>query len=121
MVLENIHTPHRGSLEIPGGWGGPTFPRGMGVRRVIYFQGVQEHCPRETYQDSICDLINQQINELQYNSVYSYGNLHISERTFRNNNTFLRSMNMYFSLLYAACALVEVLWNENNLWQPRWY
>ena len=26
------------------------FPRGVGVRRVTFFQREQEHCPRETFQ-----------------------------------------------------------------------
>ena len=42
-----------------------------GVRRAIYFQRVQEHCLRETYQYRIYDLINQQIDKLQYILVYS--------------------------------------------------
>ena len=46
------------------------FPSGVGVRRVIYFQRVQEHCLRETYQYRIYDLINQEINELQDILVY---------------------------------------------------
>ena len=47
--------PHGGSLEIPGGSRGPNLLGvwGRGVRGVIYFQRVQEHCPRETYQNRI--------------------------------------------------------------------
>ena len=44
---------------------------GGGGRRVTYFQRVQEHCLRETYQYRICDLVNQQIDELQFILVYS--------------------------------------------------
>ena len=41
------------------------------MRRVICLQRVQEHTLRKTYQYRIYDLINQQIDELQYILVYS--------------------------------------------------
>ena len=53
------------------GSGGANFQGLWGVRKVIYLQRVQEHCLRETYQYRIFDLINQQIDELQYILVYS--------------------------------------------------
>ena len=78
----------------------------MWVRRVIYFQRVQEHCPRETYQARKCDLkkLSHPGSPL-YFSIFKC-NLHISvadisEQTFWDNDIFLRSMNVYFSLLYA--------------------
>ena len=55
-------SPHGESLEIAGEGG---------VRREIFFQGVQEQCPKETYRDRICNLVDQQIHELQCISVYS--------------------------------------------------
>ena len=74
VVPENIHTSSmEGYWKFQGGWGsrGANFsPRGVGVRRVIYFQRVQEHCLRETYQYRIYDLINQEIDKLQYILVY---------------------------------------------------
>ena len=73
VVPENIHTPRGRLLEIPWEWGsrGANFQGVWGVRRVIYFQRVQEHCLRKTYQYRIYDLINQQIDELQRILVYS--------------------------------------------------
>ena len=83
VVPEIIHTPHGRSLKISEGGRGPEaeIPKGYEVRRVIIFQGVQEHCSRETYQDRICNLVNQQIHELQYTSVYA-----TAIRTFRGHS-----------------------------------
>ena len=70
VLPENIHTSHmEGCWKFQGG-------RGLEVQiskgcRVIYFQRVQEHCLRETYQYYIYDLINQEIDELQYILVYT--------------------------------------------------
>ena len=72
-----------------GGGGSPEaeISKRYGVRREIFFQGVQEHCPKETYQDRICDLVDQQIHELQY----------ISESVFSNAiRTFLEQHNERF-------------------------
>ena len=63
----------------------------MGVRR--------EHCLRETFQNRIYDLTNQQFHELQYISDTQMQIAHlanISERTFRDNDKFLRHFNVYF-------------------------
>ena len=59
-----------------GGGGSPEaeISKRYGVRREIFFQGVQEHCPKETYQDRICDLVDQQIHELQYISESVFSN-----------------------------------------------
>ena len=62
VVPENIYPPMESHWKLRG--------RG-GVRREIFFQGVQEQCPKETYRDRICNLVDQQIHELQYISVYS--------------------------------------------------
>ena len=95
-----------------GWWGsrGANSQRVWGVRRVIYFQRVQEHCLRETYQYRIYDLIKQQIDELQHILVYTqvqFAHLvDISERTFRDNDLFLRSMNEHvleLSFRYYFC------------------
>ena len=67
MVPENIHTsPMQGYWKFQGDGesNGANFQRVLGVRRVIYFQRVEEHWMRETYQYRIYDLINQQIDEL---------------------------------------------------------
>ena len=72
LAPENIHTsPMEGYWKFQGGGGLEVqISRGDGVRRVIYFQRVQEHCLSETYQSRIYDLINQEIDELQYILVY---------------------------------------------------
>ena len=87
------YLPHGRLLEIPGGGGsrGANSQRVWGVRRLICFQRVQEHCLRQTYQYRIYDLINHQIDELQYILVYSNA-ICIFERTFWDNNLFLRSI-----------------------------
>ena len=74
------------------------------MRRVIYFQRVQEHCLRETYQYRIYDLINQEIDELQYVLV----SLNANERTFQDNDLILRSMHehvlqTHFQVLLLLC------------------
>ena len=76
VVPGNTHTsPMEGYWKFQGGgWGGfrgANFQGVWGVRRVIYFQRVQAHCQKETYQYRIYDLINQQIDEFQYILVYS--------------------------------------------------
>ena len=66
-------------LEIPGGKEGGSrgdnFQGVWGVRRVIYFQRVQEHYLRETYQYRIYDLISQQIDKLQFILVYFWAHI----------------------------------------------
>ena len=75
------------SLEIPKGVGvqKPKFPRGMGEYfKSNIFPGDPRTLSKGNYQDRICDLVNQQIHELQYISVYSNA-IHTFSGHFRAN------------------------------------